>query len=147
MGGTASGSPLAALGMLKYQPVQNVVGLPLQWDVRVVEDQGKTNRVLGNMGPVELGRNCIRTGLGELAGDLGSVGECRCGYRLSPGPVGPFFPCPSAEPAANANSIAEMAKCLRDSHGLISFRHIRISGLRLWLRRAFERRYDFCRRY
>src|SRR5579864_266768 len=40
---------------VEYQPMQNVVRLLLQRDVRVVENQSETDRIRGNMGPVELG--------------------------------------------------------------------------------------------
>src|SRR5438045_3372594 len=54
---------------VEYQPVQNVIRLFLNGDVRVVEDQSETDRVGGHMCPLKLGRNWIRIRLSILTGD------------------------------------------------------------------------------
>src|ERR1700726_4381938 len=67
---------VSGAGNIEDHPVQNVAGILLECDIRVVQDQRESDRARRNVGPLQLGRNRIRIGLRVLSGNLAAVGEC-----------------------------------------------------------------------
>ena len=71
------GQPRGGPGDVEHHPVQHVVGVALQRDVGVVEDQREGHGACGHVGPVELGRHAVGVCARVFGRDLGAVGERR----------------------------------------------------------------------